>query len=289
MYARREFGLGRIYDLAWNNRDLATKHTLQQWAQQYENDFFSLADWERGRYFSGRFEGPLTFNPVGNQKYNIKGRFIELPGLALFATPTNYSRDGIFLEERNGFGEDLVKLAGAGWSFQSAVAAHGGANYVSGNTNDTAEWIYFGYSFRYWSRTEPDVGIVEVSCTRVRDGFAIVPAHNVDLYTSGFLKFPGGLRQPLGSSFSADVYRVKLRVTGHQKCLILLQHYLRGRNRGDAVRTLPAGMAAGAREGRPLDASRAPDRCTACGRHDVFLVELRGAIPFSDHRHAAAL
>src|SRR5713226_3702097 len=87
MFSRRQMGRGRVYDLAWNNRDLATKHALQQWAQQYENDFFSFADWERARYFSGRFEGPLIFNPVGNQKYNIRGRFIELPGLAMFQYP----------------------------------------------------------------------------------------------------------------------------------------------------------------------------------------------------------
>ena len=76
MYSRRQMGRGRVYDLAWNNRDQATKHSLQQWAQQYENDFFSLADWERSRYFCGRFEGPLTFSPAGNQRYNIRGRFI---------------------------------------------------------------------------------------------------------------------------------------------------------------------------------------------------------------------
>src|SRR6266851_6814134 len=64
MYARRQMGRGRVYDLAWNNRDLTTKHALQQWERQYENDFFSLQDFERTRYFSGRFEGPLTFSPT---------------------------------------------------------------------------------------------------------------------------------------------------------------------------------------------------------------------------------
>ncbi len=127
MYSRRQFGLGRAYDLAWNNRDLATKHALQQWAQQFENDFFSLADWERSRYFSGRFEGPLTFNPVGNQAYNIKGRFVELPGLLMSSWPSNYTRDAIFLEERNGFGDDLLKLTGTGWFFETVAGCHGGS------------------------------------------------------------------------------------------------------------------------------------------------------------------
>jgi hypothetical protein len=212
MFSRREFGLGRVYDLAWNNRDLATKHTLQQWAQQYENDFFSLADWERSRYFSGRFEGPLTFNPVGNQKYNIKGRFIELPGLAMFAYPTNYARDAIFIEERNGFGEDLVKLTGT-WAFNAdAVNCHGGGDYTSSTANDTAEWIYFGYGYQVWSRKLPDRGIMSATMTRVRDGVQIGAVDNVDLYAAS--STPSAMVYSTQNANPLDFYRIKLRVTG---------------------------------------------------------------------------
>jgi hypothetical protein len=210
MFARREFGLGRIYDLPWNSRDLATKHALQQWAQQYENDFFSLADWERGRYFSGRFEGPLIFSPGGNQKYNIKGRFIELPGLALFSYPTNWARDAIFLEERNGFGEDLVKLTGA-WTFEVNANAHGGQNYKSVTTNDTAEWMYFGYGFQLFELKGPAEGIVEVTCTRVRDGVIVYGPTNTDPYNSTTLASDAMFAV---NSLPLDSYRVKLRVTG---------------------------------------------------------------------------
>jgi hypothetical protein len=209
MYARREFGLGRVYDLAWNNRDLATKHALQQWAQQYENDFFSLADWERARYFTGRFEAPLTFNPVGNQKYNIKGRFIELPGLAMFAYPSNWSRDAIFLEERNGFGEDLVKLTGT-WAYY-AVTGHGGAQYFSSNTNDFAEWVYFGYDCQIWSEKNSDRGIAEYTVTRVRDGAVQAGPTNIDLYSASFVVSAAVFTT---ANLRLDFYRVKLRVTG---------------------------------------------------------------------------
>lgn len=211
IYSRRQVGRGRVYDLAWNSRDLATKHTLQQWAQQYENDFFSLSDWERGRYFSGRFEGPLIFNPVGNQRYNIRGRFIELPGLAMFANPTNWARDAIFIEERNGFGEDLVKLTGTGWAYELAAQGHGGADYFSANTNDTAEWLYFGYGFRFWSRTQNNLGIAEISCTRVRDGVVVLAPTNVDLYSAATVNAAVVLTK---SDLALDFYRVKARVTG---------------------------------------------------------------------------
>ncbi len=210
MYGRREFGLGRVYDLAWNNRDLATKHTLQQWAQQYENDFFSLADWERARYFSGRFEGPLTFNPVGNQKYNIKGRFIELPGVALFSYPTNWARDAIFLEERNGFGEDLVKLTGA-WAYQVDGNAHGGAHYFSVATNDTAEWVYFGYGCQVYDEKSTDRGIAEYTVTRVRDAAIQSGPTNIDLYSASFVASAAVFTV---TNLSLDFYRVKVRITG---------------------------------------------------------------------------
>src|SRR5690349_13016344 len=152
IYSRRQMVRGRVYDLAWNKRDLATKHSLQQWERQYENDFFTLADWERSRYFSGRFDGPLSYSPAGFNQWNIRGRFVELPGLAMYQWPVNWGRDSIFLEERNGFGEDLVKLTG-GWTYQSGDApSHGGALYYSNGLNNTAEWSYFGYGYRLWAR-----------------------------------------------------------------------------------------------------------------------------------------
>jgi hypothetical protein len=217
MYSRREFGLGRVYDLAWNNRDLATKHALQQWAQQYENDFFSLADWERARYFSGRFEGPLTFNPAGNQKYNIKGRFIELPGLALFSYPTNWARDAIFLEERNGFGEDLLKVTGT-WTYSNTGTAltlgHGGAYYYSNTTGDTAQWAYFGYGHRVWSIKAPDAGILNYTVTRIRDGAAISGPGPFDQYAASVTAAAVLISDIPGSTLPLDWYRVKLTVTG---------------------------------------------------------------------------
>ena len=210
LYSRREMGRGRVYDLAWNNRDLATKHTLQQWAQQYENDFFTLADWERGRYFSGRFEGPLAFSPSGNQQYNVRGKFVELPGLAMYGYPSAWTRDAIFIEERNGLGEDLLKLTGA-WTYVLSASDHGGAAYQSSTTNNTAEWVYFGYGCRVWALKEAHRGIMEVTVTRLRDGTIVAGPTNVDTYSAVGLD-----SSPLftAQNLAFDSYRVKLRVTG---------------------------------------------------------------------------
>jgi hypothetical protein len=212
MYARRQMGRGRAYDLAWNNRDLATKHTLQQWAQQYENDFFTFADWERSRYFSGRFEGPLTFSPAGNQKYNIRGRFIELPGPFMFSYPSNWTRDAMFLEERNGFGEDLVKLAAPTAILDTFSNAHGGSAYRLSATNDTAEWVYFGYGFRLWHNKDTNQGIVEVKTTRVRDGVTLGSVDTVDTYAA--VPTAAAPLYAVQGLNPLDFYRVRLRNTG---------------------------------------------------------------------------
>jgi len=210
-YSRQQLARGRVLDVTWGGRDKATMHTLRQWELQYRSDFFTLVDWERTRYYSGRFEGPLEFSPAGNEKWNIQGRFVELPGLALNTYPSNWSRDAIFLEERNGFGEDLVKLVGS-WTFFSTVNEHGGSGYVSTATNDTTEWLYFGYGFRFWSRKESNGGIGEVTVTRVRDNTAVggTPT-NVDIYAAATQASAALLAV---QNLPLDLYRVKLRNTG---------------------------------------------------------------------------
>jgi hypothetical protein len=212
-FTRIQMGQGRAYDLLWSRRDLATKHTLQQWAKQYENDFFTLADWERGRYFTGRFDGPLSFSPSGNAAYNIRGRFVELPGLAMFAYPTNWARDAVFIEERNGFGEDLVKLlTPSNWTYQVDANAHGGGHYYSAAPSglETAEWFYFGYSCRVYSELGSDRGKAEFTITRVRDGAVVGGPTIVDLYSGPLV--PSAVVLTF-SNLPLDFYRFKLRVT----------------------------------------------------------------------------
>jgi hypothetical protein len=213
LFTRQNSGLGRTYDLEWHGRDLATKHALQQWDEQYRNDFFTFADWERGRYFSGRFAAPLTFSPRGNQTYDVKGQFVELPGAAMYAYAADWTRDAIFLEERNGFGEDLVKLLTPGnWTFLgSQPFAHGGKEYFSAVTNETAEWIYFGYGCSVWCLKGANSGIMGISVIRLRDGVYVYGETNFDAYSASDVA-----SAPIAiiANLVLDLYRVKLRVTG---------------------------------------------------------------------------
>lgn len=210
IYSRLQQGLGRIYDLGWNGRDLATKLAFQQWENQYRDDYFTLADYDSGRYFTGRFDSPLSYSPRGNAQYDIKGRFIELPGKPMFAYPSNWNRDAIFLEDRNSAGETLAKLTGT-WASDTNAAYHGGTAYLSQTTNDTAEWVYFGYGFQVWSAKAAANGIVNLFVFRVRDGVGVSGGNLFDLYNASTV--PSAPYQTV-VNLPLDFYRVVLTVTG---------------------------------------------------------------------------
>jgi hypothetical protein len=183
MFSRRVLGRGRILQLDWPKMQLSTYHSLLQWHDQYEEDFFSFQDIERGRYFSGQFEDEPQISRDGNNNAHVTANFVCMPGVPLFAYPTNWARDANFIEERDGFGNDKTKQTGV-WTFAANANAHGGSEISNPNTNlvDAVELIYFGYGFRLWARKDANLGILSVS-TSV-EGTAELAPTNVDLYAA---------------------------------------------------------------------------------------------------------
>jgi len=203
-------GLGRTFNLQWKGIPDASAAALRQWEMQYRQGFFSLADYDRSRYFTGHFKGPLRFTNAGNQSKNVSGVFEELCGLPMFQYPTSWGVDSVFVEERDDFGQDTLKFNGpAGVIFTSATC-HGGAAYNI-NSGTSAEWIYFGYGFRLWAPQGSDRGIGVLSVTRVSDGTVMLAATNVDQYLSAFTN-----SNPLHTeaNYPLDFYRVKLLNNG---------------------------------------------------------------------------
>src|SRR5438552_161259 len=92
-YYRRLSARGTVFQLQWNNRLFATYNALRQWFAQYESDFFSFNDLDRGRYFSGMFDDEPQYEIAGNDRVNISANFIAVPGLPLFQYPSNWARD----------------------------------------------------------------------------------------------------------------------------------------------------------------------------------------------------
>jgi len=147
-YVRRRQAQGVRYELVWSGRQFATYHQLKQWHAQNRADFFSLQDVDRARYFSGRFVGEPTYERVGNERVNIHAVFHAIPGLPLFAYPTNWSRDAIFLEERDGLGADLVKLTGT-WVRRTL-------NYIiHSEAIDNAAWVKNQVTVAANTQTDP--------------------------------------------------------------------------------------------------------------------------------------
>jgi len=187
IFTRQTRFYGRIYELVWSRRAKSVMHTLRQWEEQYRRDFFTLIDHERTRRFSGRLILDAAQKVIfeGNERWTMRGRFIELVGKPMNTYPSDWTRDAIFLEERDGSGTDLFASAGT-WAFAAHANAHGGSEVTNANTNtsDYVEVEYSGYGCRLWSRKASDLGIGSARVVRARDGVVVAGPTNVDLYNS---------------------------------------------------------------------------------------------------------
>ncbi len=203
---------GRIFDLTWERVPLATMHSILQWEEQYQLGFFTFVEWERTRYYSGHFAAPLSYVPEGNEAWTIRGQFKELPGKPMNTYPSNWSRDAIFLEERDDNGDDLIKQTGT-WTYGSGDAnSHGGARhtYPNADTTGKAEWVYAGYGCRIWGKKANDLGIFNARVTRVRDGTVMAGPTAVDQYNSSTLASAALFTS---ASQALDRYRVAIEAT----------------------------------------------------------------------------
>lgn len=133
-FSRYMMARGMEFQLHWDKVQYSTYESLLQWFHQYERDFFSYFNFQRNRYFSGQFLAEPQFEEVGNNQFNISATFVEVPGVAMFQYPSTWGVTSIFLEERDGFAQDLVKLTGT-WD-------HGDRNYcLFSEQFDNAAWL----------------------------------------------------------------------------------------------------------------------------------------------------
>jgi hypothetical protein len=214
LYVRDSEVRGAVFPLSWSNVLQSTADALVQWERQYRRGYFSLLDPERrDRYYTGKFLQSFKPVPAGFNKWNLQNVFAEIPGKPMFAYPTNWARDAYFLEERDEDGNDLAKETGV-WTYAANTHAHPlgatGAEKTSTNLNgtDAIEIEYIGYGFRLYSRTGPDLGIMELSTTL--NGVAEVGAVNIDLYTAGAVDSAVVSTQ---ANLKLGKHRVKLRAT----------------------------------------------------------------------------
>jgi hypothetical protein len=192
-FFRRLAGRGQAFDLTWGNRLFSDADALVQWFHQYELDFFSFADYDTGRYYSGMFADQPQIERAGNNRVNITAQFIVVPGLAQFQYPSRWGTDSIFLEERAS-GNDLVKLTGT-WD-------HGDKNYcLFSEQMDNAVWAEIGCTVVANSVTDPNGGATADAVTYSATGSSgqlrqlitrNIPIAGKPFTFSCFLKVPSG-------------------------------------------------------------------------------------------------
>jgi hypothetical protein len=156
-YSRFMLTRGMEFQLHWDAVPFSTYQSLRQWFRQYEQGFFSYFDIDDNRYYSGQFLVEPQFERKGNNQVNISATFVVVPNVPNFVYPSNWGVDSIFLEERNDFGQDLVKLTGtwdhqdknyllwseqfdnAAWTKETnvTVTANNQTDPLGGNTADT--------------------------------------------------------------------------------------------------------------------------------------------------------
>ena len=208
--SRRLNARGRVYDLVWSARTFAAAERLRRWEAQYEQDFFTYADYDRGRWFSGQFAGPLQYSPAGYNKVSIKGQFVELCGVPMYMYPNSaalWNRDSVFMAVRDSYGQDLVKRTGDP-GYYVTLQAKSGFYYYTAFADASVEWAYFGYGFRVWAPKYADAGIMEVFWS----GGLYSGTVNLDLYSAAILN-----SAPLQAiDLELGWHRVKLRCTGNK-------------------------------------------------------------------------
>ncbi len=136
-FARRVISRGDVFQLQWNNRLYSTYSKLRQWFAQYEQDFFTLYDLSRNRYFTGMFDDEPQYENAGNDKVNISASFIEVPGLKMFQYPANWGVDSVFMDEVDSLGNNLVKLTGT-WDHQDVNYAMFSQQFTNGVWSSTS-------------------------------------------------------------------------------------------------------------------------------------------------------
>jgi hypothetical protein len=181
-FSRYMMARGMEFDLHWANVPFSTYLSLRQWLRQYERGFFSYFDIDDSRYYSGQCLAEPQFERMANNNVNITATFVVLPKVPMFQYPSNWGVDSVFLEERDDFSNDLVKLTGtwdhqdknylifseqidnAAWSREAAVTVTANTQ-VDPNGGNTADTITTGAT--------AGVGVFQAGSVLARKGFQV--------------------------------------------------------------------------------------------------------------------
>ncbi len=207
-WSREVTNTGHSFRLGWMNRSYLCAQQIKRFAEQYEDGYFTIVDWDGGgRHYVGRFTGEVSIVEAGNDRYNVDSvTFEEMPGVPMLSYPSDWDGDGVFLGMVNDFGDLAASLSGT-WAQQNVVSAEGDVSIVltnAGTVGAFATMQYRGYGFRLHLAAGPSFGQVQVQL----DGTVV---GTVDCYAPQV----EGLQQLFEwGSVPLDLHRVKVVVQG---------------------------------------------------------------------------
>jgi hypothetical protein len=218
-YTRETANSGHTYTLNYTRRNLAVSERLKQFFEAYEQDFFTLIDWDNGRHYVGRFVGDMPQSFVANGRYTSQGwTFEELPSCPMLQYPESFERWGITLRPFDGWGDQKAATNSANWIRPVAVLQPDGTSIQPrqlGNFNPAAgDWAtmeYRGYGLRVWALQGPEYGIATVTL----DGVQVA---EVDLF-AGAEMGPQIIYE--NTQVPLDIHRVTLTATNTQNAASL--------------------------------------------------------------------
>lgn len=219
---------GHVYTLNFTRRNLAVTERLKMFYEQFEDDFFTLIDWDNGRHYVGRFTGEMPQSFVSNGRYSSTGwKFEEIPGCPMVQYPQEWYRWGVVKRPFDGFGSPRVATNSANWTRPAAVANDVGfmvqpnqiqnLNPVGG---DTLTFEYRGYGFRIWADQGPNYFGANLTV----DGQFVTPLNINAAVEMGIQNVYENTSMPL------DIHRVQIEMTGTKALTmdplaILLDHF----------------------------------------------------------------
>ena len=85
---------GHTTTFSWLRRSQKTSDYLKQWAEQFEDDYFTIVDHDGGgRHYVGTFVGEMPCVEAGNDSYNMQGwKFVETPGAPMLQYPNLWEK-----------------------------------------------------------------------------------------------------------------------------------------------------------------------------------------------------
>ena len=218
-WTRETQNTGHTFQLSWLGRTFACVQRLKRYAEQYEDGFFTIVDWDGGgRQYVGRFTSEVTLVEAANNKWDVQNvTFEEMPEVAMQTYPSDWTNDAIAFYITNDFGDQKLATSGA-WTETAYTADAGfappdymalavGVNYTvfqnPGTALDWAQYEYRGYGFKLWLMQGPEWG----ECDVYVDGVLV---QTLDCYAAA----DNGPIMLLTQNLPLDIHRVKVICDG---------------------------------------------------------------------------